>query len=378
MKKLTLVIILASAAVNMLWVRTAYSHNPVVTTVLFNREIATLFNAKCAQCHVGDGMAMALQTHAQARPWAVAIKEEVLARRMPPWPAERGYGAFANDVGLTPRELEFLISWIDGGTPEGDGKPPEPVDHSGHWMLGQPDSIQTASPAPAGAPAGMSRFIVDPGFSKDTWIRAIDLKMGDKHAARAAFFSVLDSGQYLGGWTPGHTSAEFPAGTAFRLPAGARIAVDVLHGSTPPGGPPRMGLYVAERAAHPLGALQIVAEGTGAQRRLHAKQSLAAARTLVGLRVEMSPGGKSIEVRARRPDGVFVPLLWIKHFRHDWQTPFVLSTPVTLPAGSVLQATSYFDQAASTPPQATVHLVAYQPATDTAGAAPAAAPTHVH
>ena len=46
-------------------------------------------------------MAMPLGTYAQARPWAEAIKEETLARRMPPWPAERGYGTFANDIGLT-------------------------------------------------------------------------------------------------------------------------------------------------------------------------------------------------------------------------------------------------------------------------------------
>ena len=48
-------------------------------------------------------MAMPLQTWEEARPWAVAIKEEILARHMPPWSAERGYGAFANDGALTPR-----------------------------------------------------------------------------------------------------------------------------------------------------------------------------------------------------------------------------------------------------------------------------------
>lgn len=378
MKKLTLVAVVLSAIANVVWVRQAYSHNPVVTTVLFNREIATLFNAKCAQCHVEDGMAMALQTHAQARPWAIAIKEEVLARRMPPWPAERGYGAFANDAGLTPRELEFLISWIDGGTPEGEGEPPQPVDHSGHWMLGQPDGTYTAAPAAGASSASATRYIVDPGFAKETWIRAIDLKMPDKRAARAAFLSVADTGEYLGGWTPWYTSVDFPAGAAFRLPAGARLAVDVLHGDAAIAGPPRVGLYVSDGTKQPLGAMKLMAQGPAGQRRLHVKESLPAARTIVGLRVEMSPGGTSIEVRARRPDGVFVPLVWIKNFRQDWQTPFVLNTPVALPAGSILQATSYFEPSSSTPPHATVHLVGYPPAAGTANAAPPAPPAHVH
>ena len=85
--------------------RPAYSHNPTTTTVLFNREIATLLQRKCVQCHADGKLAMPLITFGQTRPWAEAIKEETLSRRMPPWPAERGFGAYANDIGLTPREF---------------------------------------------------------------------------------------------------------------------------------------------------------------------------------------------------------------------------------------------------------------------------------
>src|SRR5262245_4149711 len=56
----------------------ASPHYPITTTVVFNREVAAILNQKCSQCHVTDGMAMPLQTYAQARPWAVAIKEEIL------------------------------------------------------------------------------------------------------------------------------------------------------------------------------------------------------------------------------------------------------------------------------------------------------------
>src|SRR5687767_15449057 len=134
------------------------SHNPVTTTVLFNREIALLLNRKCSQCHVEQGLAMPLQTYAQVRPWAVAIKEEILGRRMPPWSAERGYGVFANDASLTPREQEFLISWIDGGVPEGPDQPPPHQDHSGHWMLGPPDAVYEARREPPGDRPDVVRF----------------------------------------------------------------------------------------------------------------------------------------------------------------------------------------------------------------------------
>ena len=142
------------------WLRTTEAHNPITTTVLFHREVAQILNEKCAPCHKANGLSMPLQTFDQVRPWAIAIKEEILARQMPPWPAERGYGAFANDGGLTLRELEFLISWIDGGTPRGEGEPPNFMDHSGHWMMGTPTRSYVASPASASPVPGYKRYVV--------------------------------------------------------------------------------------------------------------------------------------------------------------------------------------------------------------------------
>ena len=61
-------------------------------------------------------------TYSEGRPWAVAIKEEILARRMPPWGAVKGFGEFRNDQALTPEQLELVVSWVDGGVPEGEDK----------------------------------------------------------------------------------------------------------------------------------------------------------------------------------------------------------------------------------------------------------------
>lgn len=61
---------------------------------------------------------MPLRTYAEARPWARAIKEEVLTRRMPKWHAARGYGDFSNDPSLSPFEIALVAAWADGGAPE--------------------------------------------------------------------------------------------------------------------------------------------------------------------------------------------------------------------------------------------------------------------
>jgi hypothetical protein len=332
----------------------ASPHNPITTTVLFNREIATVLNAKCASCHAEGRMAMPLGTWAEARPWAVAIKEEVLGRRMPPWPAERGYGAFANDLSLTPLERDFLISWIDGGVPEGDGTPPPFVDHSAHWMLGAPDA--TARGRAQGEPAGgVRRFVVDPGVEKDTFVRALDVKIADPQA-RAAFLTTVRDGSYLGGWTPWHGTTVMPDGAAIRVRAGERIALDIAGGTSAE--PPTVGFYLAERPAATAVNIVLDAHQPAGARRVQAAHAIGAAQTLLGFRVELSPGATTFELRARHADGRFQPLLLMKDIRSEWPVPFVLRDPLALEAGASIQATAYYAAAAAAPPRLTVSAVA--------------------
>jgi hypothetical protein len=367
-------------AVGLFWPREASPHNPITTTVLFNREIATLFQSKCVQCHVAGGMAMSLATFEEARPWAVAIKEEILDRRMPPWPAERGYGEFANDLGLTTRERDFLISWIDGGTPKGEGEPPAYQDHSAHWMLGNPDVLLTASAGAIvepGRPAGFTRIIMDAGVSQERWLRAFDYKPADKRIVRAAFFTLVETGQYLGAWTPWRTTVQVPDDVGIRIPARARIAIDVWYQpvSDLVVDRPRLGLYFTARrparemATTVLKPLQVPALPAGAFApaagafvpRLTAVMVVPRDTSIVEMRPEMSPGGRSIEVKAKRPDGSSQVLLWIRKFRQEWQTSYVFRQPLRLPKGSVVQAVAHFDPAPGQgPSQFTLTFSSYE------------------
>jgi hypothetical protein len=87
--------------------------------VSWSRDIAPLVQARCVRCHRPDGRGpMPLLTYEDARPWARAIREEVLTRRMPKWHAARGYGDFANDPSLSPFEIALVVAWVDGGAPK--------------------------------------------------------------------------------------------------------------------------------------------------------------------------------------------------------------------------------------------------------------------
>jgi len=100
----------------------AWSHDIITTPITFDREIARIIYAHCASCHHEGGAAFSLMTYKEARPWAEAIKDEVLGDTMPPWGAVKGFGDFRNDQALTPEQIELIVNWNDGGKPEGEEK----------------------------------------------------------------------------------------------------------------------------------------------------------------------------------------------------------------------------------------------------------------
>lgn len=96
------------------------AHDPITTKLTWTQEISRIIYKRCASCHRESGAAFSLMTYDEARPWAKAIRDEVLERRMPPWGAVEGIRAYRNDPSLTAIEVEMIVSWVEGGAPEGD------------------------------------------------------------------------------------------------------------------------------------------------------------------------------------------------------------------------------------------------------------------
>jgi hypothetical protein len=55
---------------------------------------------------------MAFLTYEGTRPWAKAIKEAVLTRKMPPWFADPKIGHFANERRLSDSEIKRISDWV--------------------------------------------------------------------------------------------------------------------------------------------------------------------------------------------------------------------------------------------------------------------------
>ncbi len=148
------------------------AHDVISTKITWNREISRIIYARCASCHHQGGPAsdISLMTYQEARPWAKAIKEEVLERRMPPFAVIKGFGEVKDEDALTQEELHLIADWVEGGSPEGDDPSilPKP-----------PDFSSAAAKTPTASSAkGAPQIVVDGNLALKTPVTLIGARAG--------------------------------------------------------------------------------------------------------------------------------------------------------------------------------------------------------
>src|ERR1041385_2962900 len=172
----------------------AQAHDIITTKITWSREISRLVYKRCSSCHREGGSSFSLMTYADARPWAKAIKEEVLERRMPPWRAVPGYGEFANDPRLSSRDLDLIVAWVEGGAPKGEDKDlPKLPDFSERWPLGKPDLLLKPRRPVTVSAEGEDEyrcFIVPNPSTENRWVSAVDFRPEDRSAVDHAFIWI--------------------------------------------------------------------------------------------------------------------------------------------------------------------------------------------
>jgi mono/diheme cytochrome c family protein len=215
-------LILATAAA-------APAHDIITTAITWDREISRIVYERCASCHHDGGRAFSLMTYAAARPWAVAIKEEVLERRMPPWGAVKGFGDFRNDKALTPEQLELIVSWVGGGVPEGEAKDlaPDPkfdaqaeasthgsIAISGEFQLRKDFLLDGIAPktVPEDADFQITAELPDGSIEPLLWFEHYSAKFAHPFLYRNAI--ELPAGTKIHGIPPGSTVLLLPAAPA--------------------------------------------------------------------------------------------------------------------------------------------------------------------
>jgi Cu/Ag efflux protein CusF len=348
----------------------AFPHAQPTTTVQFDREIVHILDNHCVMCHAQGGLAFPLVTYEQTYAARWKIRQDALNRHMAPWAAVAGYGVFANDNSLTQREIDFLSSWAESYGPRDNGQvytgvvaaAPQVVqahfDFS-RWVLGNPDLRLSLPPATLAArqAATIQHATVDLKLTADRWLRGLEYKPGDQRVVHAVSFSVQETGQWLGSWTPWHPFVSLPPGLAYRLTAGSHISADIhYYGATEPvvdhGS---LALYFASAPASPRAVTNLTlkpmtsAGAAGGSRKLVAATRLEQDTNILALQPQILPGVESIEVAARAPDGATRVLLFARDIPLDWPTPYVLAKPVHLLKGARLSVIEHYAAGAALP-----------------------------
>src|ERR671910_3295545 len=89
----------------------------------FYKDVLPILQDRCQECHrAGEIGPASFVTFKETRPWAKAIREAVLSKKMPPWFADPAHGTWNNDRSMSKQELETLVAWVDSGAQEGDPK----------------------------------------------------------------------------------------------------------------------------------------------------------------------------------------------------------------------------------------------------------------
>ncbi len=202
------------------------AHDFISTKVTWTRDISRIVLTRCIGCHVDGGRApMPLTTYEEARPWARAMREQVLARRMPKWHAARGYGDFANDPSLSPFEIALIAAWVDGGAPKGT----DPATPTG---AGAVSTGATPAEAGTGSPARRppSRQVTLPCTEQPLSGRLLAVNPQLPQGGSAGIAAQLPNGRReVVAWIRGY-EPEFPTTywlrTPLLLPRGTRLQVE--------------------------------------------------------------------------------------------------------------------------------------------------------
>ncbi len=372
------------------------------TTPTFNKEVVRLFQKNCQTCHhPGDIGPFSLMTYQETRPWARAIREAVIVRKMPPWKPMPGCGEFRDARALSQEEINTIVAWVDGGSPEGAASDaPAPLVFSDQWPLGQPDFVATMDTdftPPQGKDTYRCFSIPASSLRGDRYLQGLDVRPGNRKivhhviaypdpGGKSVALDAAEPGPgytcfggpgfdlstsvndivagksfMLGGWAPGMRGYFAPEGAGTKMPGNANDRV-VLQVHYHPTGEPEtdrtsVGFYFAKTQVQKNLLLLPLVNTTfsipaGAKEHVVTQNfdvpALMAGK-IVGVTPHMHLLGKQIKVEVTRPNEAAQCLVNIPSWDFNWQNSYLYQTPITVPANSRVKLTCTFDNSIDNP-----------------------------
>jgi hypothetical protein len=353
----------------------------------FERDVLPILEARCQECHrPGEIAPMSFLSYESTRPWAKAIRDAVLSKKMPPWFADPSFGHFANDRSLSQREIDTIAAWVSAGAPEGDLKDgPAPRAWPSGWAIGRPDRI-VEMPRPFRVPAAGAieyQYIILPTeFRDDKWIQQVEVRPSDRAAVHHAVVYIREPGSIwlkdeptgvpfalastadhrpnprsltqsdiLMVYAPGNGSDGWAPGMAKKIKAGSDLVLQVHYTANGKAGEDRTRIGVVFAKTPPdmavltlqMGNDRFVIPPGDANYRVQVSGTLPNDALLLSMFPHMHLRGKAFEYLVTGLNGKYETLLKVNRFDFHWQLNYRLAEPRQLRAGTHLTWAGYFD-----------------------------------
>ena len=359
-------------------------------SVTFSKDVAPILQKNCQGCHrPGEAAPMSLRTYQEARPWARAMKQAVLAKKMPPWFADAQYGHFRNDRSLPQKDIDTLVSWVDAGAPEGDPKDlPQPLAFVDGWNIGQPDMV-LEMPEPFQVPASGTieyQYVVLPyKFTEDRWVQMAEVRPGNRAVVHHVIAYIRDgsskwmrdkkpgelfvpeadangnrpslNGDLLSGFAPGLPPSILEPGQGRLIKAGSDIVLQLHYTANGHAGEDRtkVGVIFCKQAPHER-VMTLAASNSkftippgDPNYQVDASFELGHDAKLSALLPHMHLRGKDFQYRLVYPSGETETILRVPHYDFGWQLWYQPVSDIVLPKGTQIAATAHFDNSVNNP-----------------------------
>ena len=346
----------------------------------FYKDVLPILQNKCQGCHrPGEAAPMSFLTYEATRPFAAAIRQAVITRKMPPWGADSAHGKFANDPTLTDAEKNTFLAWVDAKAPAGNRKDaPEPRLFVEGWNIGQPDMV-IAMPksydVPATGTIEYTRFILPLNFTEDRWVSAAEIRPGNRAVVHHVIAYLREPGSSwlkgapigepivkvaksdggprssLAGYAPGVPQRPGTPGRALRVKAGSEVVLE-MHYTTngkPAADLTKVGIIFAKEPPREMiggfaaGDNKFVIPPGAEAHEVKSKWTFNKEVKLTALTPHMHLRGKDFIYTAKYPTGESEVLLKVPRYDFNWQHTYVLAQPKLLPAGTVIECIAHFD-----------------------------------
>lgn len=213
------------------------AHKGITSKFTYNADVYPVFLKRCGRCHVDDGVGpMSLLKYEDAFPWAESLRTELLA---PLIADEAGDFVSAAHRQISARELDIVLDWATGGTPEGDRAStpvPAPLDHT--WARGTPDLVvpmTTPFEMAADTLETTQEFVLPIGVAEPRSATQLDLLPGTPAIVRSATISIRSKDgetRALATWFPRQAAAPIPIKPAARLEPGSQVIARIHYKKT--------------------------------------------------------------------------------------------------------------------------------------------------